>query len=302
MNRIAAILAVTTLFSAGAIAQNVVQDNQKKTFFFAQDGSAKMPMNMMFQGNTANDVTIMGAEMVSPGELVTGIPYTATETTETTQTLSDGNKIVNKTSGTVARDSRGRVRREMSVGRIGSTGANNHKMLFISDPTAHHHEAMERGSGVDTATVISTAGDSKSEPQIITFNSAGSTIVNKKVFVNNSKDSNSAESNENDKKQVKHEDLGTQTIAGVSAQGKRDTITIAAGAIGNEKPIEIVSETWYSPDLHATVMRKHSDPRVGETVFQLTDIQRVEPDPALFQLPEDMKVLQVHPKHAAPKE
>ena len=45
--------------------------------------------------------------------------------------------------------------------------------------------------------------------------------------------------------QVKHEDLGTQTIEGVSAQGKRETVTIPAGQIGNERPIEIVSETWY---------------------------------------------------------
>ena len=292
MNRIAAVLAVAALFSAGAIAQDTAPVQQQKTFFFSQND--KMPANIEFHSNMGNDVTIMGAEMASPGETVTGVPYTATEVTETTQTLSDGNKIVNKTSGTVARDSQGRVRREMSVGRIGSAGTNNHKMLFISDPTAHHQEMTETGSRTDTSTVITTDGD----PQIITLNRAGSTIVNKKVFVKNSKDSSGAESNESDKKQAKHEDLGTQTIAGVSAQGKRDTVTIPAGEIGNEKPIEIVSETWYSPDLHATVMRKHSDPRVGETVFQLTDIKRAEPDPALFQLPEDVKVLRLQPDHA----
>ncbi|HLK52981.1 MAG TPA: hypothetical protein VKU42_05960, partial [Candidatus Angelobacter sp.] len=217
MNRIAVVLAVTTLFSTGAIAQDTTLSNQnqgqqKKTFFFSQ--GEKMPMNMTFQGTS--DITIMGAEMASPGETVTGVPYTATEVTETTQTLSDGNKIVNKTTGTVARDSQGRVRREMSVGRIGAGDANNHKMLFISDPTAHHQEVTEAGNGANTATVISTTGDSNSEPQIITLNRAGSTIVNKKVFVRKSKDSNGDESNENDKNQVKHEDLGTQTIAGVS--------------------------------------------------------------------------------------
>ena len=303
MNRIAAVLGVATLFAAGALAQdttlnNQTQGQQKKTFLFSQDDSAKMPMNMTFQGNVTNDITIMGAEMASPGETVTGVPYTATEVTETTQTLSDGNKIVNKTSGTVARDSQGRVRREMSVGRIGSAGTNNHKMLFISDPTAHHQDITEGGSSTDASTVITTDGD----PQIITLNRAGSTIVNKKVIVRKSKDSSSSESDESDNKQVKHEDLGTQTVAGVSAQGKRDTVTIPAGEIGNEKPIEIVSETWYSPDLHATVMRKHSDPRVGETVFQLTDIKRAEPDPALFQMPDGVKVIQDHPKQAEPKE
>lgn len=304
MHRFAALLAVTTLFSAGAMAQDTAlvsqnQSNQnpgqqKKTFFFSQND--KMPANIELHGNMGDEVAIMGAEMVSPGETVTGVPYTATEVTETTQTLSDGNKIVNKTSGTVARDSQGRVRREMSVGRIGAAGA-NHKMLFISDPTAHHQEMTDTGGSA--AMVIHTTGDSNDEPQIITFNGAGSTIVNKQVIVKKRKDSSSAESNE---KQVKHEDLGTQTVAGVSAQGKRDTVTIPAGEIGNEKPIEVVSETWYSTDLHATVMRKHSDPRVGDTVFQLTDIKRAEPDPALFQMPDGVKVMQDHPRHAAPKE
>jgi hypothetical protein len=301
MNRIAAILAVATLFSAGAIAQETAPGHQMKSFTFTQDESGKMPMNMMFQGHAPDsNIMVMGAEMASPGELVTGVPYTATEVTETTQTLSDGNRIVNKTSGTVARDSQGRVRREMSMGRIGPVDANNHKMIFISDPTAHRQEVMDPGG--DLTTVIHTTGESANGPQIITLNGDNGTVLKKKFVVKTEKGSSSDENTQNEKKQVKHEDLGTQTIAGVSAQGKRDTITIPAGEIGNERPFEVVSETWYSPDLHITVMRKHSDPRVGETVFQLTDIQRTEPDPALFQVPDDVKVQQMHMKHAAPKE
>lgn len=303
MNRIAATLAVATLFSAGALAQDTAPVQQKKSFFFAQDDSSKMPMNMMFQGSVAGDVTIMGAEMASPGEVVTGIPYTATETTETTQTLSDGNKIVNKTSGTVARDSQGRVRREMSIGRIGPIEANNHNMVFITDPSAHRQEVMEPGT--KSVTVIRSGEDSNGAPQIITLDGANSTVLKKRIVVTTDKRSSGDESSEaeqSEKKQVKHEDLGTQTISGVSAQGKRDTVTIPAGMIGNEKPIEIVSETWYSPDLHVTVMRKHSDPRVGDTVFQLTNIQQAEPDPSLFQVPDNTKVQEIHPKHAAPKE
>jgi hypothetical protein len=90
--------------------------------------------------------------------------------------------------------------------------------------------------------------------------------------------------------QIKQEDLGTQTIEGVSTTGKRETITIPAGQIGNERAIEVVSETWYSPELHTMVLRKHSDPRVGETTFKLTDIKRSEPDAALFQPPAGTKV------------
>ena len=68
--------------------------------------------------------------------------------------------------------------------------------------------------------------------------------------------------------------LGTQMINGVSAEGTRITRTIPAGEIGNQKPIVITIEKWYSSDLQETVMTKRSDPRMGETVFQLTNIQR----------------------------
>ena len=68
---------------------------------------------------------------------------------------------------------------------------------------------------------------------------------------------------------AKTEDLGTQVMQGVSAQGKRVTRAIPAGKEGNEKEIDIVTETWYSPDLQVVVMSKTSDPRFGESVYQL---------------------------------
>jgi hypothetical protein len=92
----------------------------------------------------------------------------------------------------------------------------------------------------------------------------------------------------------KKEDLGTQTIAGVSAQGTRYTRIIPAGQIGNEKPITIVSEHWYSNDLQMTVMSKRSDPQFGETTYTLTNIHRTEPAAALFAVPSDYTVQESH--------
>ena len=89
--------------------------------------------------------------------------------------------------------------------------------------------------------------------------------------------------------------LGTQMINGVSAEGTRITRTIPAGEIGNQKPIVITVEKWYSADLQETVMTKRSDPRMGETVFQLTNIQRAEPAATLFQVPADYTVKQGGP-------
>ena len=94
---------------------------------------------------------------------------------------------------------------------------------------------------------------------------------------------------------AKTEDLGTQVIQGVSAQGKRITRTIPAGKEGNEKEIDIVTETWYSPDLQVVVMSKTSDPRFGDSLYQLNAITRTEPDPALFAVPSDYTVKEGRP-------
>ena len=97
------------------------------------------------------------------------------------------------------------------------------------------------------------------------------------------------------------EDLGTQTLNGVTAAGTRLTRTIAAGAMGNAEPIQIVRETWVSSDLKVPVMVKITDPRFGTTVTQLTNVARSEPDAALFQTPADYTVSKGHgPRVGAP--
>jgi len=86
------------------------------------------------------------------------------------------------------------------------------------------------------------------------------------------------------------ESLGKQVIEGIPVEGTRSTITIEAGKMGNELPIQIVSERWYSPELQVVVMSKHTDPRMGETVYRLTNINRSEPAHSLFEIPADYKL------------
>ena len=95
-----------------------------------------------------------------------------------------------------------------------------------------------------------------------------------------------AESGSNTRK----ESLGTQLIEGIQAEGTRVVETIPAGAIGNDTPIEIISETWVSPELGVIVKSIHSDPRSGDNVYRLTNIRRAEPDPSLFQVPPNYTV------------
>ncbi|HEX8476511.1 MAG TPA: hypothetical protein VF666_21115 [Pyrinomonadaceae bacterium] len=89
------------------------------------------------------------------------------------------------------------------------------------------------------------------------------------------------------------ESLGKRTIEGVEAEGTRITHTIAAGEIGNEQPINIVAESWYSPELQTVVLSKNSDPRVGENVYRLTNINRSEPARTLFEVPSDYTVREI---------
>jgi hypothetical protein len=91
--------------------------------------------------------------------------------------------------------------------------------------------------------------------------------------------------------ETRTEELGTQNIEGVDAEGKRTITTIPAGAIGNERPIEITYEKWYSRELQLVVMSKHNDPRFGEQTYRLTNIIRSEPDPSLFTLPNGYKMI-----------
>ncbi|HZS07007.1 MAG TPA: energy transducer TonB [Blastocatellia bacterium] len=90
--------------------------------------------------------------------------------------------------------------------------------------------------------------------------------------------------------QAKKESLGKQTIEGVEAEGTRWTTTIPAGEIGNERPIEIVTERWYSPELQTDLLRRHFDPRTGENVYKLINVSRREPDHSLFEVPSDYTI------------
>jgi TonB family protein len=86
------------------------------------------------------------------------------------------------------------------------------------------------------------------------------------------------------KYETRTESLGTQMVEGIAAEGTRYISTIPAGAIGNERQIDIVRERWYSPELQLVILMKHVDPRIGESTQRLTNIDRSEPDTSLFSV------------------
>jgi hypothetical protein len=81
-------------------------------------------------------------------------------------------------------------------------------------------------------------------------------------------------------------------IDGLVVDGEKTTLTIPAGAQGNDQPVNIVTERWFSKELQTFVLVKNSDPRLGENTIRTVDIDRSEPDPSLFQVPTDYTIRQ----------
>jgi hypothetical protein len=240
--------------------------------------------------------------IAEPGKPVSGAPYSGTSTTETTQVLADGNRIMNKTGATLARDSQGRTRREETMSTIGPLATKGPKLVFINDPVAKMSYVLDLN--MQTAQVIKLPDG----PATIAFAAPGASATGtaragtphmttmtaeKRVIVSGSNPGVEQRiwvDSTGDPSQMKTEQLGTQVIEGVSAEGVRTTRTIPAGQIGNERPLEITSEVWTSPELQMVILSKRNDPRFGETVYKLTDIKRAEPDPTLFQVPANFSI------------
>jgi hypothetical protein len=227
-------------------------------------------------------IELLGFEGMHGGKVVTGAPFSAVAVSETTQTLADGNRISRKTQTNLFRDGQGRFRKEVTLPAIGplATSGGPRSFVMINDPVAqqsfilHPEEKTAEKMGKPFGTM---RGGLRGEMKGVLKDKAASWEAKAAASGN-----------------FKKEDLGTQTIAGVSAQGTRYTRIIPAGQIGNEKPVTIVSEHWYSSDLQLTVMSKRSDPRFGDTSYTVTNIQRSEPAASLFAVPSDYTVQEGH--------
>ena len=219
---------------------------------------------------------------------VKGAPYAATATTETVQTLSDGNQIIRRNQTTFYRDSEGRSRVEQTLGTIGrwAAGGESPQIIFINDPVAninysldpHTRTAMMMKMQPDAERVAEKAEvEAKLRTKMETLNIQAEAKPRPEPW--------QLEAGRSDDSRRKIENLGKQMMEGVEVVGSRSTLTIPAGEIGNVLPIEVVDEEWYSPALQMMVMTKRSDPRSGVTTYRLTILSRTEQDRALFEAP-----------------
>jgi hypothetical protein len=233
--------------------------------------------------------SVIGAGIGPMSQVVKNAPYSAQAVSEFTQALADGTRIHRTTSGMMVRDSEGRTRREQMIGAIGPLPPEGEfpQLVIITDPVAGVTYMLNEKEKVANKLPLPKAGELPPKTQMFYHHEgpgpAGG-VVGEMGAVGVMKFPSP------DPKDMKEESLGTQTIEGVIADGTRTTITIPAGKVGNDRPIETVMERWFSKELQVVVMSKHSDPRVGENVFKLTNIVRAEPSRTLFEVPPDYTV------------
>jgi hypothetical protein len=238
----------------------------------------------------------LGAEAGMPGRLVKNAPYSADIVTESTQTLADGNHIRQSTTAKFYRDSEGRTRSEQSVNLNGlAANANLPQVVFINDPVAGVNYALNTKDRTATKATWTPRG----RPEGMRGGHGGPPSDQAQAQGGPPRRGPGPGPNGAgpglrphgfDSQNIKTESLGRQNIEGVPADGTRTTLSVPAGRMGNELPIQIVTERWYSADLHTEVLYKHSDPRTGETVRKLANVSRSEPAATMFEAPPDYKV------------
>ena len=269
---------------------------------------AQEPADMIAYTSPLN-IEFMSGPIAFDTEPVTGAPYSAEAVTDVVQHLADGNRIVRQNKAQISRDSQGRTRREQGFAMFGplvnGPRGNEMRNVQISDPTtgsmvmldlntrtAHKIPGAPRLmlrnkiAGVNGNAGINVSGNAAVHVEKFEFALPPSTEARGGVMFNRVE----AMSSMPGEKPVV-ESLGTQFMEGVAVEGTRTTLTIPAGQIGNELPINVVSERWFSPDLKILVMSRQSDPRFGETTYRLTNINRAEPSPQLFEIPADFNVV-----------
>ncbi len=324
MKRVTIILAAIIVPAIFVVSVVSFAQNPQQT----SDAPVKIQRRVAPEGTPpppGNTLVFVASEMGFGGKIVKGAPYSAEAVSETVQTLSDGNRIVNKTTSMLYRDSEGRTRREQTLQAIRNLGNGGHPIqtIFINDPVggvsyslntrtkvAHKNAPLkleqklinrgeiqipspnvqkepkfeykiENKSGVGVEVQVAPDGLRLGEEFTLRTKSGSVGYVLK---------------TDDHQKNVVTESLGQQLIEGVTAEGTRSTLTIPAGEIGNELDIKVVSERWYSPELRLVVMSKHSDPRTGETIYRLTNINRAEPAKDLFELPAGYNVTEGYKK------
>ena len=208
------------------------------------------------------------------GVFVTPIPNSplvAVVNTESTEFLKDGKVLNQKTLSAIARDGRGRIFNERRpLIPAADTETPPILSIHIYDPQTRTNTFMDPQQKMAWQHTLNRP-PSAVPPEMGSIPILGTTPASP---------------------YVQEQDLGTRRIEGVDCHGVRDTQTIPAGQSETGKELTVVDEYWYSEDLRLNMLAIHKDPRTGEQTTTVTQLDRTEPDPAIFEIPAGYKLFQ----------
>jgi hypothetical protein len=297
------------------------------------DCSEHSPCTSIAHPQEANvsQLDIQGTPLIGPGQVtivstagmaglqdkaavVKNEPYQAQAVTEMKQTLADGSHIVQTTTATVARDSDGRTMRVQKLSTMGpwkdSSPGNSPALTTIFDPVAQEHIDYTSDSKIAHVFLMPSVPPgamvrAEGGFDVAVSNSAG--VMEKGLMVSGpgpvgavtqrfALQAGPTSPHLSEAVKPKTESLGTKSMEGVQVTGTRSTSTIPAGTIGNDRDLNIIRETWYSPELKLVIQSTQSDPRFGETTYTLKNIQQGSPDVTLFQVPANYTIDKIIPR------
>ena len=233
-----------------------------------------------------------------------GAPYSGIGVTEVVNTLVDGNRITRKNTMRYFRDSLGRTRTEFELGALGPVTLDvKRTAITINDPPAKAHYilhpedklAMEFNidgasgafAGVGAAGVM--VGEARTLTSTATSGSPNRAVRDHMVLLRKQVAGSIDKAGCAGQPKPTPVSLGERTIDGLKTTGSRLEIVIPAGEVGNELPVTMTTEQWFSPELGVVISSMHQDPMSGNTTYRLTQISRAEPDAKLFTVPADYK-------------
>jgi hypothetical protein len=205
---------------------------------------------------------------------IPNVPLLAVVNTQSSQIQKDGTTLNRKTLSAIARDGHGRIFNERRpLIPASETATPPILSILIYDPQTRTSTFIDPQNHVAWQSTLNRP-PSALPPEVGSIPLIGSSQASP---------------------YVKEEDLGTRRMEGVDVHGTRDTQTIPAEANGG-KEITVVDEYWYSEDLRLNMLAIHKDPRTGEQTTTVTQVDRSEPDPAIFEIPSGYKVIQRGPQ------
>jgi hypothetical protein len=199
-------------------------------------------------------------------------PFSAVGITQTIRQTGDGNRFSRISTTRYYRDSQGRTRIERELPRVRlSADAEQTFLQVIEIRDVVKGELIMLNPQTKTAQTFSGM-------QFRTPETPGTPPPIFAVFQN-------TRIAPNDRGWSALVQLGEKSVDGLDAIGTQRAYTVPAGStLGNEKPVTVTVEQWYSPAL-GMILSKRGRSGSAQTDYHLEQIVQGEPDASLFAVP-----------------